>query len=495
MQLNLSNVEYAYPASTEPTLRGVTATFPQGWTGIVGDNGSGKTTLALIACGMLIPDSGSVSTMPLSQYCAQSPNHPPGNLEDFALSYDAAAMRLRRDLLLDDEWAWRYETLSSGQQKRLQVACALWAKPDVLVMDEPTNHVDAPTREAICIALGSFKGIGLLISHDRELLDMLCSRCMFVSNGSATMRPGGYTQASGQASLERASAVHAREVARREKARIEREAIRRREEASRSAGKRSLRGVGKHDSDARCKKRAAVVSGQDGKAGRLSSRMEARLATAEARLAATRVEKRYDADVWLDAAPSRRRVLLRMEPQTLALGDATLSVPALHIGNTDHIGLVGGNGVGKSTLVRLIAESLSDATRVLYIPQEPNEEQKHAAVDSLRSLDRTERGRVLSVIAQLNSEPERILESSEVSPGEMRKLMLALGIMDKPELVIMDEPTNHLDLGSIEALERVLGSYPGALLLVSHDAGLIRAVTNITWTIRGSIDGLRLVLS
>ena len=495
MQLNLSNVEYAYPASTEPTLRGVTATFPQGWTGIVGDNGSGKTTLALIACGMLIPDSGSVSTMPLSQYCAQSPNHPPGNLEDFALSYDDTAVRLRRDLLLDDEWAWRYETLSCGQQKRLQVACALWAKPDVLVMDEPTNHVDAPTREAICIALGSFKGIGLLISHDRELLDMLCSRCMFVSNGSATMRPGGYTQASGQASLERASAVHAREVARREKARIEREAIRRREEASRSAGKRSLRGVGKHDSDARCKKRIAVVSGQDGKAGRLSSRMEARLATAEARLAATRVEKRYDADVWLDAAPSRRRVLLRMEPQTLALGDATLSVPALHIDNSDHIGLVGRNGVGKSTLVRLIAKSLPDATRVLYIPQEPTEEQKRAAADSLRSLDRTERGRVLSVIAQLNSEPERILESSEVSPGEMRKLMLALGIMDKPELVIMDEPTNHLDLGSIEALERVLGSYPGALLLVSHDAGLIRAVTNITWTIREGIDGFRLVLS
>ena len=89
---------------------------------IDGPAASGKTTLALIACGMLIPDSGSVSTMPLSQYCAQSPNHPPGNLEDFALSYDDAAMRLRRDLSLDDEWAWRYETLSSGQQKRLQVS-------------------------------------------------------------------------------------------------------------------------------------------------------------------------------------------------------------------------------------------------------------------------------------------------------------------------------------------------------------------------------------
>ena len=496
MQLNLSNVEYAYPASTEPTLRGVTATFPQGWTGIVGDNGSGKTTLALIACGMLIPDSGSVSTMPLSQYCAQSPNHPPGNLEDFALSYDDTAVRLRHDLLLDDEWAWRYETLSSGQQKRLQVACALWAKPDVLVMDEPTNHVDAPTREAICIALGSFKGIGLLISHDRELLDMLCSRCLFVSNGSATIRPGGYTQASGQAEIERSSAIRNRENARRERDRIEREAQRRREEASRSASRRSLKDASRKDSDAREKRGRYVISGQDGRAGKLSSRMERRLADSEDKLGTARVEKRYDSNIWIEASPSARKVLLRLEGTIVPLGGgAVLATPPLHIGNSDHIGLVGGNGVGKSTLVRLIAESLSDATRVLYIPQEPNEEQKHAAVDSLRSLDRTERGRVLSVIAQLNSEPERILESSEVSPGEMRKLMLALGIMDKPELVIMDEPTNHLDLGSIEALERVLGSYPGALLLVSHDAGLIRAVTNITWTIRGSIDGFRLVLS
>ncbi|MBR3160921.1 MAG: ABC-F family ATP-binding cassette domain-containing protein, partial [Atopobiaceae bacterium] len=292
----------------------------------------------------------------------------------------------------------------------------------------------------------------------------------------------------GQASLERASAVHAREVARREKARIEREAIRRREEASRSAGKRSLKGVGKHDSDARCKKRIAVVSGQDGKAGRLSSRMEARLATAEARLAATHVEKRYDADVWLDAAPSRRRVLLRMEPQTLALGDATLSVPALHIGNTDHIGLVGDNGTGKTTLIKQVVGRLPDGTRTLYIPQEPSEADKRAALATLSDLPDVRRGRALSIVAQLNSEPERILEGDTISPGEMRKLMLALGILDRPELIVMDEPTNHLDLGSTVALERMLAAYPAALLLVSHDAKLVAAATRITWHISGAGD-------
>jgi macrolide transport system ATP-binding/permease protein len=492
MQLNLSNIEYTYPTSAEPALRGVSATFPQGWTGIVGDNGGGKTTLALVACGLLLPDSGSVSPPHLSLYCPQDATEPPQSLEDFALAYDGPAMRLRRDLGIGDDWPWRYGTLSGGQQKRLQVACALWSAPDVLAVDEPTNHVDATTRHAISAALARFGGIGLLVSHDRELLDALCSQCLFVKDGTTTMRPGGYTQASGQASLERASTVRAHENARREKARIEREAQRRREEASRSAGKRSLRGVGKHDGDARYKKRIAVVSGQDGKAGRLSSRMESRLAGAEAKLASTRAEKRYDADVWLDAAPSRRKVLLRMEPQALALGDARLSVPALHIGNVDHIGLVGDNGTGKTTLVKRIVESLPEGTRYLYIPQEPDEAQRRDALATLHDLPGERRGRALSIVAQLNSDPDRILEGDVVSPGELRKLMLALGILDEPELIVMDEPTNHLDLGSTVALERLLAAYPAALLLVSHDVALVAAATRIAWCIARAGDGYAL---
>lgn len=494
MQLNLSNIVFSYSAATEPALRGVSAVFLSGWTGIVGDNGSGKTTLALVACGLVEPDSGTVAPALVSRYCAQETTEAPENLDDFARAYDGSAVRLRHDLALGDDWHERYDTLSSGQQKRLQVACALWSDPDVLVMDEPTNHLDASTRRAISAALGRFSGVGLLISHDRELLDALCARCLFVSDGSTHMRPGGYTQASSQADLERSTAIHVRETARKEKARIEREARRRREEASRAAGKRSLRGADKHDSDARDRKKVAIVSGKDGVAGKLSSRMASRLESADTKLASTRVEKRYDADVWFDAEPSRRKVLFRMEPEELAIGEDVLRVPALHIGNADHIGFIGDNGSGKTTLIRHIMDRLPESTRCLYIPQEADPELRRSTMDALNTLPSDRRGRVLAIVAQLNSEPERILEGDTISPGEMRKLMLALGILDSPELIVMDEPSNHLDLGSTEALERILAAYPGALLLVSHDAALVQAATGIVWEMHRTSEGYELAV-
>ena len=494
MQLNLAHINYRYPAAAEPALQGVSTTFPQGWTGLVGDNGSGKTTLALIACGLLQPSSGTVAPTLLARYCAQDATEEPENLADFALAYDNVAVNIRTDLDIADDWHERYSTLSCGQQKRLQVACTLWAAPDVLAMDEPTNHLDASTKRTISTALSRFGGIGLLVSHDRELLDTLCTQCLFFAHGTAIMRPGGYTQAASQADLERASAIHTRETARKEKTRIEREAQRRREEASRAAGRRSLKGVDKHDSDARFRKNIYVVSGQDGKVGKLSARMTGRLENLEAQLATTRVEKRYDADVWFDAEPSRRKVLLRMEPDILSLGEAELHVPALFIGNTDHIGLIGDNGSGKSTLVRSIVEQLPETVRCLYIPQEANQAQGQATIRELNNLPSDKRGRVLSIVAQLNSDPDRILEGDAISPGEMRKLMLALGILESPELIIMDEPSNHLDLGSTEALERMLAAYPGALLLVSHDAALVQAATSISWEIEHAPNGFTLTL-
>ena len=172
-----------------------------------------------------------------------------------------------------------------------------------------------------------------------------------------------------------------------------------------------------------------------------------------------------------------------------ALRDVTATFPQ------GWTGIVGDNGTGKTTLVKRIVEGIPKVTRALYIPQEPEEAQKRAALDAVRSLPSGQRGRALSVIAQLNSDPERILEGDTISPGEMRKLMLALGILESPEIIVMDEPTNHLDLGSIEALERLLSAYPGALLLVSHDASLVEAATSITWSIRETESGYALTVS
>ena len=510
MQLNLSNIEYSYPLAAEPTIRNVTATLPAGWTGFVGENGSGKTTLARVVCGLLQPDAGVVSPSLFSTYCAQSTEEPPGNLEDFAVTYDRAAIKLRNELSIGDEWPWRFDTLSCGQQKRLQIACALWSTPDVLVVDEPTNHVDASTRHALFTALSKFKGDGVLISHDRELLDALCSQCLFITNGTATMRPGGYSQASSQVALERSSVIHARDIAQKEKAQIEQEVQRRREEASRVQARRSGKGIAKNDSDARAKKRHYIISGQDGKAGKLSARIQSRLEKAEDNVANSKVEKRYDAHVWLDTEPSRRKVLFRMEPGHISVGESLLSFPALFIGNTDHIGLVGDNGSGKTTLIKKIITSIStgmsssDAafantgrvdTKILYIPQEPDIAQKENTLKKIRELPSVYRGQVLSIVAQLNSDPDCILEGDAVSPGEMRKLMLSLGILESPEFLVMDEPTNYLDLESTEALERLLSVYPGALLLVSHDASLVSSATSITWRIQKSEDGYKLVVN
>ena len=147
--------------------------------------------------------------------------------------------------------------------------------------------------------------------------------------------------------------------------------------------------------------------------------------------------------------------------------------------------IMGPSGCGKSTLLRYLKPRIAADLAVLDIPQELTTEERQRVVQRVAELSPAERGRVLSTVAQLNSEPDRILEGGRTSPGELRKLMLALGMLRAPELIIMDEPTNHLDLHSVEALERALAAYPGALLLVSHDHAFLRACTTRTWRVEG----------
>ena len=118
-----------------------------------------------------------------------------------------------------------------------------------------------------------------------------------------------------------------------------------------------------------------------------------------------------------------------------------------------------------------------------YVPQEPTEAERRGALVRLGELLPDERGFVLGIVARLNSDPARLLEGGEPSPGELRKLMLALGMLGKPALIVMDEPTNHLDLHSTQALQELLAGFPGALLLVSHDAALLDAATGTRWEV------------
>lgn len=485
MQIALSGVSYAYPSAADPILNNVSVTFPRGWTGLLGDNGCGKTTLAKIACGLIEPDTGSVTRGLFAIMCAQETDIAPDGLADFALDFGREAREVRRIFRIEDDMPWRYAELSCGEQKKLQVATALWQRPDALVLDEPTNHIDHAAREQLACALRRFDGIGILVSHDRELLDALADRCASFEAGKLVVRPGGYTAAHGQAELERATAVRERKAAKENLARLAAEKDARAHEAARAKARMSKRHLDPKDHSAKGKIDLARVSGQDGARGRLSAQMDARLAAARDRVAAARVEKRYDGDLWLDAHPSPRKTLLRIEPATIPCGEGSLAVPKLFVGNTDHVGIVGPNGAGKTTLLAHVRMLLDPAIALLDIPQEPTESQRAAALARAAALSPAERGRVLSVVAQLNSRPDRLLEGDRTSPGELRKLMLALGMLDRPELIIMDEPTNHLDLHSTEALERALAAYPGALLLVSHDRSFLQACTDRTWEVEG----------
>lgn len=99
------------------------------------------------------------------------------------------------------------------------------------------------------------------------------------------------------------------------------------------------------------------------------------------------------------------------------------------------------------------------------------------------ALDDADKGRVLSLVAGLNSDPDALREGPNISPGELKKLLIAEQLLQEPNLLILDEPTNHLDVGSIEALERALAAFPGAIILVTHDEQLLHAVSTVRWHI------------
>ena len=484
VSLTFSQVSFAYPGQAEPVFSDVSATLASGWAGVVGDNGCGKSTLGRLACRLLAPSSGSVTgpvARPTCVFCEQETERAPEALVDFALDFGREARRLRAALNLSDEMCWRYDQLSVGERKKLQVAVAFWRHPDVLVLDEPTNHVDERCRAELTRACEGFSGIGLLISHDRALLDVLAERCVCFEAAGVVTRPGGYTQAHEQAGVERVAAVREREDARRELARLSAEAERRRQVAGRSDARLSKRSVDAKDHDAKRKIGLARYTGKDAGVARQAVIMSGRAEAARRRLDEARVERRYDGDLWLEACPRPRKVLVRLEEGRIACGPdgAVLRVPSLALGNTDHLGIEGPNGAGKSTFVRHLAAHLAEDVPALVMPQELGRVEKDALLARVARLGAAELGRALSLVAQLNTDARRLratlASGSEPSPGELRKLMLALAALDGVCALVMDEPTNHLDVHSVEALERALAAFPGMLVLVSHDAAFVGA--------------------
>jgi len=492
----LRNLSFSYSSSAEPVFAGVSATFPIGFTALIGANGAGKSTLLKLMAGQLEPGGGSLAGFAEAVYCEQRTDQPPEVLADLLSDWDAQAFELRGRLAVPEDALERWKQLSHGERKRVQIACALWQQPSILLIDEPTNHIDSNGRELLENALRQFSGVGVIVSHDRALLDALCVQSLWLQPPSVESFPGGYSDASAQRDSDRMSAQRSRDRLQAEQKKLQSEVTRRRDRANRANAERSKRGLAAKDSDAREKINRARLTGKDGTAGKLLRQLDGRAAQHREALDAASYSKEYASDIWVTGDASRANALFTRPAGTLPLGpERTLSHPDLLMRPTDRIAVTGPNGAGKSSLLTAIVDDLLFAPeRLVLMPQEVTAIRSAELLQDLKALSRSVQGKadlglVMSIVRRLGSSPARVLDSEEPSPGEMRKLLLALGIVKKPYLLILDEPTNHLDLLSIESLQHALTGCPCGLLIVSHDQHLVDQLTDIQWCIETLDDG------
>lgn len=487
-QLTFENITFSYKTSLQPVFDGVSVNFPEGWTGIIGPNGSGKTTLLRLGCGELMPDAGVIRLIGRAFYCPQRTDHPPLRWKEFIESGDASAWEWRGRLQIEESWFDRWETLSQGERKRAQLAVTLWQEPDILAVDEPTNHLDREAKKLVGDALAVYRGIGLLVSHDRELLDTLCRQCLMMEPPEVHCFPGGYTQAAELAQAREAETLASYQKAKEEMERLMRTMAVRKDKAARYRNGFSKRKLDPKDRDAKGRIDLARLTGKDGKAGRLADQMEGRLRQAKDKIGQFNIKRKYETDFWVSGESAHRDILLQVPGGVIELGEGRkLYYPELEIKPQDRIALTGPNGTGKTTLINHILQNHLQLPegRWVYLPQEITLVEAEAVMKEFHQLSEENKGRIMTLVSCLGSRPERIVggENLAPSPGEIRKLLLALGAAKNPWLIIMDEPTNHLDLPSVEALESALSGFPGALLLVSHDERFLSGLAAIRWHI------------
>jgi ATPase subunit of ABC transporter with duplicated ATPase domains len=477
--IRATNVGFAYSGSTS-IFENLSFHLEPGWTALVGPNGAGKSTLLDLVRGARKPTVGEIVLPPLAcGWCPQRVGPLQQSIEDFANAWTSEAMKWMSRLELDWSDLQRWSTLSPGERKRWQIGSALYQIPELLILDEPTNHLDAEGRQALAAALSEFRGIGLVVSHDRGFIDQLCERVLWLEDGDLRAYRGSWSDVRAAREHEREAALERLEQAQSRVRKLERLQATRRERAAcadRGISSRT-RMSSVRDSDGRsmsAKFRAQnAAASAAASVGALSGRLDQEKAAAKD----AAIGRAFGAEVRVDGFASRK-VLGSWAIDEVRAGDRVLlRGVALNVEAGDRVAVKGPNGSGKSTLLRAIHQRVASSVEVLFVPQEWSEEEASRIRSDLLGRSGDELGLILAFVATLGVDPDHLLRSTEWSPGELRKACLAEAFaLGEVELMLLDEPTNHLDIPSQERLGAAFEEWPGALVFVSHDEWFVKDV-------------------
>lgn len=524
--LSCHQLSFAWPDGSLVFDR-IDVAFPRGRTAVVGSNGAGKSTLIKLLAGQLTPTSGTITGAARIGYLPQDlvldADRTVAELLGVADVLAALAVVDRGDgterefELIGDRWDVEAEvtaalsrfgfddldlhrtigTLSGGESILLALTALLLDRPEVLILDEPTNNLDRSARERLYAAVGDWRGAVILVSHDRELLERV-DQTAEVRDGAVRIFGGPYSLYLEQIETEQHAARRALRSAEADLRRQRRELIEAREKLDR----RQRYAKGQQDNVpkivANALKRKAQVS-----AGKLMETASGELAEASASVSAAEERVRDDAVINIDLSrtelPARRDVLIT-DGLVLATGLAV----SLQIRGPERLALVGPNGIGKTTLINTIAGTEPPAQGSVdlkvplgLLPQRLGERgvnedelQPHGQpkIPQRNESVLDDRETVLAGVARLApSADENTLRAQlarfllgadaisrpvgDLSGGERFRASLAALLLAEPppQLLILDEPTNNLDLESVAQLTDALRQYRGALLVASHD--------------------------